>query len=143
MVGRRVVDRDELDVGLRPSSAATHSLHVGLLAVDDEDEAQQGHARRQANSRAGRARLGATLSHMDVGVRELRNDTARVIDAVRAGERVTLTVRGEPVADIVPHGGRTRWLAGAALQDQLTRRAADPALRDDLDALAGQTPAEL
>ena len=80
---------------------------------------------------------------MDVGVRELRNDTARVIDAVRAGERVTLTVRGEPVADIVPHGGRTRWLAGAALQDQLTRRAADPALRDDLDALAGQTPAEL
>lgn len=80
---------------------------------------------------------------MDVGVRELRNDTARVIDAVRAGERVTLTVRGEPVADIVPHGGRTRWLAGAALRDQLTQRAADPALRDDLDELAGQTLADL
>ncbi len=80
---------------------------------------------------------------MEVGVRELRNDTARVIDTVRAGERVTLTVRGEPLADIVPHGGRVRWLAGAALRDQLTRRAADPALRDDLDELAGQTLADL
>lgn len=80
---------------------------------------------------------------MDVGVRELRNDTARVLDAVRAGERVTLTVRGEPVADIVPHGGRTRWLSGAALRDQLVRRAADPALRHDLDELAGQTLADL
>ncbi len=42
----------------------------------------------------------ATVSHMDIGVRDLRNHTARVIDAVQAGERVTLTVNGEPVADI-------------------------------------------
>lgn len=80
---------------------------------------------------------------MQVGVRELRNDTARVIDAVRAGERVTLTVHGEPIADIVPHGGRTRWLSGAALRDQLGHRCADPGLRRDLDELAGQTLADL
>lgn len=80
---------------------------------------------------------------MDVGVRDLRNDTARVIDALRAGERVTLTVRGEPIADIVPHGGRTRWLSGAALRDQLAGRSADPALRADLDDLAGETLADL
>lgn len=80
---------------------------------------------------------------MDVGVRDLRNDTARVIEAVRAGERVTLTVRGEPVADIVPHGARTRWLSGAALRARLAERAADPALRRDLDELAGQTLADL
>lgn len=80
---------------------------------------------------------------MEIGVRELRNETARVLDAVRAGERVTLTVRGEPVADIVPHGVRTRWLSGAALQDQLGNRAADPGLRADLDALAGETLADL
>lgn len=76
---------------------------------------------------------------MDVGVRELRNDTARVIDAVRAGERVVLTVRGEPVADIVPHGARTRWLSGAALRGQLEHRSADAGLRSDLDELAGAT----
>ena len=79
---------------------------------------------------------------MDVGVRDLRNDTARVLDAVRAGERVTLTVHGEPIADIVPHGGRTRWLSGTAVRDQLLRRAADPGLRADLDELAGETLAD-
>lgn len=80
---------------------------------------------------------------MDVGVRDLRNDTARVIDALRAGERVTLTVRGEPIADIVPHGGRSRWLSGEILRDQLAHRSADPGLRDDLDQLAGETLADL
>lgn len=34
---------------------------------------------------------------MNMGVRELRNHTARVIDTLRAGERVTLTVHGLPV----------------------------------------------
>jgi prevent-host-death family protein len=43
---------------------------------------------------------------MEVSVRELRNHTARVIAAVDAGEAVTLTVHGRPVADIVPR--RTR-----------------------------------
>ena len=75
-------------------------------------------------------------------MRELRNETARVLDAVRAGARVTLTVRGKPVADIVPHGARPRWLSGAALQDQLRSRAADPGLEADLDALAGETLAD-
>ncbi len=80
---------------------------------------------------------------MDVGVRDLRNDTARVLDAVRAGERVTLTVHGEPIADIVPHGRRTRWLSGDAMSDQLSRRVADAQFRLDLDELAGQTLADL
>ena len=58
------------------------------------------------------AAVSATLSHVEIGVRDLRNRTGQVIDAVQAGERVTLTVRGEPVADIVPHGRRARWLVG-------------------------------
>jgi prevent-host-death family protein len=76
---------------------------------------------------------------MEIGVRDLRNRTSQVMDAVKAGERVTLTVRGEPVADIVPHGVRTRWLAGNSLREQLRERAADPGLQSDLDELAGQT----
>ena len=76
---------------------------------------------------------------MEIGVRDLRNRTAGVIDAVKAGERVTLTVNGEPTADIVPHARRTRWLPGDQLRAQLHERAADPALRDELDELAGQT----
>lgn len=80
---------------------------------------------------------------MDIGVRDLRNQTSRVIDAVRAGERVTLTVHGEPVADIVPHERRSRWLSGVELRRELAHRAADPALRQDLDELAGETLDEL
>ncbi len=76
---------------------------------------------------------------MEIGVRDLRNRTALVIDAVKAGERVTLTVHGEPIADIVPHGQRTRWLSGARLHEQLQQRAADSQLTGELDAIAGQT----
>lgn len=72
-------------------------------------------------------------------MRELRNETARVIAAVRAGERVVLTVRGEPVADMVPHGIRARWLSGSSVRHQLSERSADPGLRADLDELAGDT----
>lgn len=80
---------------------------------------------------------------MEVGVRELRNRTGQVIDAVRAGERVVLTVHGEAIADIVPHGRRTRWLPGDHFRRELAQRAADPALQHDLVALAGQTLIEL
>lgn len=80
---------------------------------------------------------------VEIGVRDLRNRTAHVIDAVRAGERVTLLVRGEPVADIVPHGRRTRWLSGAHLGEQLEKRAADPGLGRELDEIAGQTIGDL
>ncbi len=70
-------------------------------------------------------------------MRDLRNHTSQVIDAVKAGERVTLTVNGNPVADIVPHGRRERWLSGPWLHEQLRERAADPALTHELAELAG------
>lgn len=79
------------------------------------------------------------MSHMEIGVRELRNRTAQVVDAVRAGERVTLTVHGEAVADIVPHGPRARWLSGGRLLEQLQDQAADAALQRELDEMVGQT----
>lgn len=83
------------------------------------------------------------MSHMEIGVRDLRNRTSQVIDAVKAGERVVLTVHGEAIADIVPHGRRSRWLPGENLHRELGMRAADPQLRDDLDALVGQTLEDL
>ena len=85
----------------------------------------------------------ATLSHMEIGVRDLRNRTSQVIDAVRAGERVVLTVHGEAVADIVPHVQRSRWVPGDLLRRELLQQAADPGMRDDLDLLAGHTLDEL
>jgi prevent-host-death family protein len=43
---------------------------------------------------------------MDVSVRDLRNNTAKVMAAVEAGTPVTLTVHGRPVADIIPHAAQ-------------------------------------
>ena len=54
-----------------------------------------------------------------------------------------LTVNGEPTADIVPHGHRSRWLSGGELREQLTGPSADASLADELDELAGQTLDEL
>jgi prevent-host-death family protein len=42
----------------------------------------------------------------EVSIHELRYRTDAVIAAVRAGERLTVTVDGEPVADIVPRAER-------------------------------------
>ena len=47
----------------------------------------------------------------DVASRELRNNTRAVLDRVRAGESVTITVDGRPVATLQPVGRRPRWLA--------------------------------
>ena len=66
---------------------------------------------------------------MDVSVRELRNDTARVIAAVEAGTPVTLTVHGRPVADIVPRQGRRERRPSAVVYGELDELAA---LADEL-----------
>ncbi|MGZ4240387.1 MAG: type II toxin-antitoxin system Phd/YefM family antitoxin [Actinomycetota bacterium] len=44
---------------------------------------------------------------MTVGVRELRQRAAEIIDAVREGEVVTVTYRGKPVARINPIRSRS------------------------------------
>ena len=80
---------------------------------------------------------------MKVSVRELRNDTAAVVAAVRGGQPVTLTSRGEPIADIVPHRHRPRWVSGEWMRQQLAEGQADPALTEDLQRLVGQTIDEL
>lgn len=66
------------------------------------------------------------MSYLDIGIRTLRNRTTEVIAAVESGERVTLTVRGDPVADIVPRGRRMRWLSGERVARELAERSPDP-----------------
>ena len=68
----------------------------------------------------------------EVSVRELRNRTAEVVEAVEGGETVVLTVNRRPVADIVPHRARRRWIPGDEVADALSRVAADHGLLADL-----------
>ncbi len=75
-----------------------------------------------------------------VSIRELRNHTADVIASVEAGERVVLTSNGRPIADVVPHVERSRWIPGELVLEALVNgAAADRALLDDLDAVFGGT----
>lgn len=75
-----------------------------------------------------------------VSIRELRNRTAEVIASVEAGERIVLTSNGRPIADVVPHLERARWIPGdLVLQALASGAAADRELREDLDAILGGT----
>jgi prevent-host-death family protein len=79
-----------------------------------------------------------------IASRDLRNHTATVLERVRAGERVVVTVHGEPVAEIGPPPSRRPWsLSKAELVTLLSTAAADRGLLEDLDQLAGQTTDKL
>ena len=80
----------------------------------------------------------------EIASRDLRNDTAGVLRRVEAGERVTVTVNGRPVAELVPlpRAGR-RSVTRAEFLTRLKASQADPGLRDDLAELAGDTTDDL
>jgi prevent-host-death family protein len=68
-----------------------------------------------------------------MSVRDLRNHTADVVAAVRAGERLSLTVNRLPVADIVPHSQwRSPWVPAQTLREIVEEAGADPELLDEL-----------
>ena len=79
-----------------------------------------------------------------VATRELRNDTAGLLRRVATGEEVVITVRGEPVARLVPvRPSRRRWLPKEELVTRLRLAQADPGLRADLERIAGDTTNDL
>ncbi|MGH3635047.1 type II toxin-antitoxin system Phd/YefM family antitoxin [Mycobacterium sp.] len=80
----------------------------------------------------------------EVASRELRNDTAGVLRRVREGQDVTITVNGRPVAVLTAvRPQRRRWLSKAEFLARLRHAQADPGLREDLAALAGDTTEDL
>jgi prevent-host-death family protein len=88
---------------------------------------------------------GATFVAMtQIPTRELRNDTAGVLRRVQAGENIVITVKGEPVAELVPiRPARRRWIGWDELVERLPSIQADPGLRADLQKLAGDTTDDL
>lgn len=63
--------------------------------------------------------------------KELRNDVAAVLRRAEAGERITITVLGRPVAELGPVRDR-RWVDTAELRE-LWELPADPALAGDIE----------
>jgi len=80
---------------------------------------------------------------VDVASRELRNNTRAVLELVEAGEAVTITVDGRPIAVLEPLSRRRRWMSREEFIRHVARRQADPALRSELRTLAPDTTDEL
>ncbi len=79
----------------------------------------------------------------EVASRELRNQTRALLDRVQAGERITITVEGRPVAVLVPVGRRPQWIARREFAQQILTNQADPAMADDLATLGQETTDDL
>lgn len=89
-----------------------------------------------AGSEAGSRLTGDTIERMEtVTIRDLRNRGGEVIDRVQAGDRLTVTRDGRPVAELRPI--RARGLSARALLRRWRHvPVVDPnVLRRDIDAV--------
>lgn len=68
--------------------------------------------------------------------KELRNDVAKVLRRAEAGEEITITVSGRPVAMLGPVK-RDTWVPSSELRDLWTLPP-DPALAADLEKFGGE-----
>lgn len=103
-------------------------------------------AHRPAPPSVLRRRLHARYGRLitEIAARELRNQTADVLRRVEAGEQVTITTRGRPVALLTPVPAVRRVpIARAKLTRRLGRAQADSGLREELAVLAGDTTDDL
>lgn len=67
--------------------------------------------------------------------KELRNQVGEILRRVGAGESLTVTVAGRPVAELHPAAGR-RWVGGKALE-AVWRGPALAGFEEDLEGLHG------
>ncbi|MDQ3752811.1 MAG: type II toxin-antitoxin system prevent-host-death family antitoxin [Actinomycetota bacterium] len=79
----------------------------------------------------------------DVASRELRNNTRSLLERVEAGEAVTITVDGRPVAVLQPVGRRPRWVSRDEFVRGVGSHQADPTLRADLATLSPDSTEDL
>jgi prevent-host-death family protein len=68
--------------------------------------------------------------------KELRNNVGEVLRRAEAGEEITITVSGRPVAQLGPAHTR-QWVPSAQLADLWTAPA-DPTLEKDLETFGGE-----
>lgn len=79
----------------------------------------------------------------EIPQRELRNDVAAVLRAVEEGASLRVTVRGRPVADLVPISGRRRSLRPSEIARIVEQAPLDRGFAADVDAAMGSRIDEL
>jgi len=79
----------------------------------------------------------------EIPQRELRNNVSAVLREVEAGKRLRVTVRGRPVADLVPVAMRKQGLSPGEVARIVAEAPLDLGFASDLDAAAGAAIDEL
>jgi len=79
----------------------------------------------------------------EIAQRELRNDISRVLKEVAQGRSLRVTVKGRPVADLVPVSEGRRFVPRAEVERLLREAPLDEAFKRDVDAVLGATIEEL
>jgi prevent-host-death family protein len=82
-------------------------------------------------------------AEQEIPQRELRNDIANVLRRVAAGERLRVTVRGRPVADLVPVSVARPFVPRSEFGPILLQDPLDGRFEQDLRAALGGTVDEL
>ncbi|MDE0374671.1 MAG: type II toxin-antitoxin system prevent-host-death family antitoxin [bacterium] len=76
----------------------------------------------------------------EVASRELRNRTGALLESVAEGKRITVTVRGRPVAELVPVASRPAWMSRDRFLREVLPYQADPCLAEDIRLLTSEKP---
>ena len=88
---------------------------------------------REAVAPYGGGIEGVPIPEIEVGVRELRDHLSRYLERVKAGEELTVTEHGRPIARLVGPRERDRW--DELMARGLIRPALEPATDIDIDSL--------
>ncbi|MGH9132730.1 MAG: type II toxin-antitoxin system Phd/YefM family antitoxin, partial [Ilumatobacteraceae bacterium] len=79
----------------------------------------------------------------EIPQRELRNNVSAVLRDVEAGEALRVTVRGRPVAELVPVSPKKEHLSPADVERIVRDAPLDPGFTADVDAVADATIDEI
>lgn len=79
----------------------------------------------------------------EIPQRELRNDISRILREIAGGKSLRVTVRGRPVADLVPVSAGRRFVPRIDVERLLREAPLDEGFQPDVDAVAGATIEEL
>ena len=79
----------------------------------------------------------------EIPQRELRNDIASVLKRVARGQRLRVTVRGRPVAELVPISDARRFVSRSEFGAILLEDPLDGGFREDMRSALGGTVDEL
>ncbi|MCE2529856.1 MAG: type II toxin-antitoxin system prevent-host-death family antitoxin [Acidimicrobiia bacterium] len=78
----------------------------------------------------------------EVTSREFLKHIGALLESVAEGQRITVTVRARPVAELVPVARRPAWISRDRFVREVLHHQADPGLAEDLVVLAGETTDE-